>query len=149
MSFNSHVWAYEYKILTNRCHFFVFPFGQAFIRKYVFAMDLSKTRFDHTITLQLLTFSIVLLFYILPELEVSWCIPYLQHVLYCFISVVLTFSIEKFNIFEIDLKKKILIKVQIKIQHPWKYQRTNLHLISLKPIFLVFPSVKYTWHVDT
>ena len=108
-----------------------------------------KFRFDHTITLQLLTFSIVLLFYILPELEVSWCIPYLQHVLYCFISVVLTFSIEKFNIFEIDLKKKILIKVQIKIQHPWKYQRTNLHLISLKPIFLVFPSVKYTWHVDT
>ena len=54
---------------------------------------------------RLLTFSTVLLFYILPELEVSWCIPFLQHVLYCFISVFLTFIIETFNIYGTDLKR--------------------------------------------
>ena len=81
-------------------------------------------------------------FYILPELEVSRCIPYLHHVLDCFVSVVLTFSIYKccfdlqhrrvsyfWNRFK---KREFLIKVQINIQHPWKHQWTNLHLILLK-----------------
>ena len=54
--------------------------------------------------LQLLTFSIVLLFHILPELEVSWCILYIQHVLYCFICVVLTFCIYK-CCFDLQQKK--------------------------------------------
>ena len=76
---------------------------------------------------QFLTLGIVFFFYILRELEVfDVFLPFsisfiVLKVLFwpsAFISVVFTFSTEKFNIFGTDLKKEILIKVQIKMQHP-------------------------------
>ena len=80
-------------LVLTRCHWLSLdvPLICLFINDLSFHYEYDANTFS-----QLLPFSIVLTFYILSELEVSWCILYLQHVVYCFISVALTFSIYKF-----------------------------------------------------
>ena len=102
-----HSLSFFVPLVVTRCHSLLLVVPLVLTRCHWLSLDVPLTclfindlsfhyEFDANTFSQLLPFSIVLTFYILSELEVSWCILYLQHVVYCFISVALTFSIYKF-----------------------------------------------------